>query len=96
MSTKTLVRVRSVEPLDGFRAKVTFTDGTRREVDLAPYLHGPIFESVRRDPTLFRAMRVEYGAVTWPNGADIDPDVLYGELKPAWSETESAGTTTRS
>jgi hypothetical protein len=32
-----------------------------------------------RDPTLFGKVAVdpELGTVRWPNGADLDPDVLY-------------------
>ena len=85
--TWTLVRVQSVEPRDGFTAYVHFTDGSQREINLAPYLQGPIFEPIRNDPLLFRSMRVEGGTIVWPNGADIDPDVLYQGLKPAWAAT---------
>jgi hypothetical protein len=85
-----LVRVRSVEPLDGFRVRLGFEDGTQREQDLAVYLLGPIFEPIRNDPAVFCSVRVEGGTVAWPNGADIDPDVLYYGLKPAWMEGERA------
>jgi hypothetical protein len=67
-----------------------FEDGTQREADLAVYLRGPVFEMIRNDPTMFRSVRVEGGTIAWPNGADIDPDVLYYGLKPAWMEGESA------
>lgn len=80
-----LVRAQTVQPLTDFTVRVTFTDGTSRDIDLAPYLHGPIFEPIRREAGLFRAVRVEFGALTWPNGADIDPDVLYHGGTPAWA-----------
>jgi len=42
---------------------------------------GPVFEPLHEDPQLFRQVRVdeELGTVVWPNGADLDPDVLHGE-----------------
>ena len=90
---KRLVRVKNAVPLEGFRVRLKFTDDTEREVDFEPYLRGPIFQSLRRDPALFRALRVDtrMGTVVWPNGADIDPDVLYHGLTPAWAEDEHAG-----
>lgn len=85
--TGALVRVQSVEPREGFKVNIRFTDGSSREVNLAPYLRGPIFEPIRNDPALFGAMQVEEGTIAWPNGADIDPDVLYYGLTPAWTES---------
>jgi hypothetical protein len=81
-----LVRVRAVEPLEEFRVRLEFEDDTQKEIDLEPYLHGPIFEPVRSDPATFRSMKVEGGTIAWDNGADIDPDVLYYGLTPAWME----------
>ncbi len=81
-----LVRVREVEPLEGFRVRLEFEDGTQKEVDLEPYLRGPIFEAIRRDIRVFRSVKVEGGTIAWDNGADIDPDVLYYDLMPAWME----------
>ena len=80
------VRVQSVEPRDRFRAFIVFDNGTQREVDLEPLLHGPIFESIRNNQTLFRSMEVTGGTIAWENGADIDPDVLYYNLTPAWMD----------
>ena len=84
------VRIRKVEPLEGFKVRVTFENNTQREIDLGSYLRGPIFEPIRNDPTIFRAMKIEGGTIAWDNGADIDPDVLYYNLKPAWMDEAEA------
>jgi hypothetical protein len=81
-----LIRVTAVEPLDGLRVRVLFSNGERRDIDLAPHIgHGPIFEPVRTDATFFRSVFVAGGTVAWPNGADIDPDVLYYGGPPPWA-----------
>lgn len=84
MKDQDLVRVRKVEPLEPFVVRVGFTDGTNREIDLEPFLDGPVFEQVRRDPGFFERVAVdeELGTIVWPNGADIDPDVLHGDFDP--------------
>ncbi len=85
---KKLIRIVSVKPLNDFVVRLKFTDGTEREVDLEPYLRGKVFEKLRNDKTTFRAVKVDerMGTIVWENGADIDPDVLYHGLKPAWME----------
>ena len=85
-----MISVRSVTPLEGFYVLLEFDDGVQKEVDLEPFLRGPIFEPVRQNPEFFRSVRVdeELGTIVWDNGADIDPDVLYGSHVPAWMEEE--------
>lgn len=74
----------SVEPLQGFRLRVRFADGTEGVVSLEDRLFGPMFEPLR-DPELFRQVSIdEFGAPCWPNGADLAPDALYDQVrKPA-------------
>lgn len=57
---------------------VVFEDGAERTIDLEPILTGPIFGALR-DRSLFKQLRLDrdFGALEWPNGADIDPAVLY-------------------
>jgi Protein of unknown function (DUF2442) len=81
--TRPLARVTAVEPLEGFRLRLTFTDGLIREVDLSRDLWGPMAEPLQ-DPAYFRQVEVdpELGTVAWPNGYDLDPDVLHGDHEP--------------
>lgn len=78
-------RVASVEVLEGHRVRLRLTSGSRREVDLGPYLRGPIFDEIRRDAAAFGQVRVDpaLGTLVWPNGADICPDVLIQGRRPA-------------
>ena len=81
-----LVRVKSVEPLENFRVRVIFQNEVQKEIELEKFLRGEIFEPIRNNPEMFRAVKVVGGTIGWDNGADIDPDVLYYDLKPAWME----------
>lgn len=92
MDRSAMVRVKSVRPLEGFKLEVEFTDGTERVIDVDRYLRGPIFEPIRQDRAMFEAVSVDHelGVLVWPNGADIDPDVLYGLHEPAWVDRERA------
>ena len=76
---------RAVEPLDGFVLRLSFYDGTEREVDLEDELWGEVFEPLRENRQLFCqvSVDVELGTIVWPNGADMDPDVLHGDFEPA-------------
>ena len=81
--------IRSVTPLEGFVLRLDFDDGTTRKVALEDELWGPMFEPLRQDPGLFRQVRVdgEPGTIVWPNGADMDPDVLHGDHPSAPDRT---------
>lgn len=85
MSSTPPIRIVAAEPREGFVLWLRFSDGATREVDLADELWGPMFEPLREDPKLFREVQVdeELGTIVWPNGADMDPDVLRGEAEAA-------------
>jgi Protein of unknown function (DUF2442) len=71
-----LLRVCEVKALEGFKLKLTLTDGSIIERVVSHLLVGPIFERIRKDPLVFAEVRAESGTVVWPNGADLCPDVL--------------------
>ena len=39
-------------------------------------LVGAVFAEIRNDEARFKELRVEGGALVWPTGADLCPDVL--------------------
>lgn len=63
-----------------FTLELTFDNGVRGLVDVRPRLHGPMFEPLR-DPALFQQVSVDqFGAICWPNNADLSPDTLYADI----------------
>ncbi|MGI8593509.1 MAG: DUF2442 domain-containing protein [Solirubrobacteraceae bacterium] len=76
--------VKAAVALEPYVVRVLFADGEIRDVDIADMLEGPVFKPLR-DPVVFAQVAVdEYGeTIIWPNGADIDPEVLYGLGEPA-------------
>jgi len=74
-----------------YELALTFSNGTRKRVNIAPLLHGPVFEPLR-DPDFFKKVQVDpmIGTVTWPNEVDIAPEALH-EL-PALPGFDDCGT----
>jgi len=79
----TLARVTAVEYLGARALSVTFSDGLVRELDFADALPG-VLASIDDDEN-FAAVAVDSvaGTVSWPNGIDLDPDVLHGDHQAA-------------
>jgi hypothetical protein len=73
-------RVTGVQTKPGYTLVLTFDDGTCGEVSIADRLFGPVFEPLK-DPNFFALAQVDdFGAVCWPNDADLDPDNLYRKI----------------
>ena len=75
-------RVSAVTVLPGFRLAVTFKDNSKGIVDMSALVCGPeagVFSALR-NPDLFAKAGIELGAVTWPNGADLDPAWMHEEI----------------
>lgn len=68
-----------VRHLGDYRVFLKFDDGISGELDLSTLIKfDGIFEPVR-DESYFAKVAVhpELGTIFWPNGADLDPVVLY-------------------
>lgn len=63
-----------------FVVHLRFADGTDGTVDLGPRVRGRggVFAALQ-DPAYFARVAVDpvAGTIAWPNGVDLDPDVLY-------------------
>ena len=83
ISPKVPWRVAEVEAMSKFRLRVRFNDGTEGEVNMAWFVQSPdagVFVALR-DEVLFRQVRIEWGAVTWPGELDLAPDAMYTAIK---------------
>jgi hypothetical protein len=82
--THELYTVTRFERIAPFTLRVFFDDGTDQTIDFRPLLWGEIFEPLR-DAAFFHQVRVdpESGTLTWPNGADFDPETLHNWPKYA-------------
>ena len=72
-----IVGVRVVGP---YVVELTFADGYIGRVDLGPSIvgRGGVFKALN-DLSVFNQVQVdpESGTIVFPNGVDLDPDVLY-------------------
>ncbi len=78
-----LIRIKQVEPLQGYRLRLTLSNGAVVERDVEKYLIGPVFDAIRTNPTLFAQVRVDHGTVVWPGEIDLCPDVLIEDGSPS-------------
>ena len=68
-----------VKPLKDFHLHLEFEDGVKGDVDIRKLIKFKgVFEPLK-DEAIFTKVKVnpEWGTIFWPNGADLDPDVLY-------------------
>lgn len=68
-------RVRAVNALPGYRLSITCNDGASGIVDMSALVNSADagIYSALKDAQLFQQVGIELGALTWPNGADLDP-----------------------
>ena len=76
-------KVTKVSALPDWRLEVEFSDGTRGVVSIKDRLFGPMFEPLRNADFFVKVSVDEFGAVCWPNGADLAPDALYQAIAGA-------------
>jgi hypothetical protein len=68
-----------VEP--GYRLWVRFADGVEGEVDVSALVGSGMFTPLADESFFATAFIDEFGALGWPNGADLAPDAMHDSLK---------------
>ena len=72
-----------VKPLKNYKLYLRFEDNLEGIIDLQQQIKFTgVFEPLK-NPDYFAQVKVnpELGTIQWPNGADLDPDVLYAALE---------------
>lgn len=75
-------RMRTVTVLPNYCLSVICNDGTAGIVDMSRLISSKqagIFAALK-DEQLFNQVRIELGALTWPNGADFNPEWMHEEI----------------
>lgn len=71
-----MLRVIDVDYIREYELLVTFSDSSRKRVDLKSFLTGEVFGEL-----LDKSKFIQYGltrnTIEWANGADIAPEFLY-------------------
>jgi hypothetical protein len=89
--TSDLIDIHAVEVLHDRVVRLTFETGEIRDLDLAPMLWGPAFETLADDLEFNRvAVDRDSGTISWPNGADLSSYTLYRLSVPAGTPSTSA------
>ena len=84
-------RIKAVTVLPDYRLSVTSNDDTSGIVDMSLLVKSERagMYSELKDEQLFSRVCLELGVLTWPNGADLDPEWVHDEVSgnKSWSVT---------
>jgi hypothetical protein len=79
-----IAHVTAVEVIGDYAVRLTFDDALVRDVDLSHLIGaGPMTEPLS-DPAYFARVFIDPDSrtIAWPNGLDLDADVLHGDYEP--------------
>ncbi|GHV20675.1 hypothetical protein FACS189494_04920 [Spirochaetia bacterium] len=68
--------VNKVKPLHDYKLELTFENNETKIFDVKPYLDTGLFKTLK-DENFFKRVKVSYDTIEWPNGIDLDPEILY-------------------
>jgi len=76
-------RISTLKVLPNWQLSVTFNDGLTGLVDVSELINNddPGIFIALREQSFFMQAYLDYGAVAWPNGADLAPDTMYKAIR---------------
>jgi Protein of unknown function (DUF2442) len=79
-----MIDVVGIKRLGAHRLQISFSDGSVGTRDFADMVarEGEMVRPLK-DAEYFARVFLEDGALTWPNGYDVDPIALHDEMKKA-------------
>ena len=82
ITVQVMIDVIGLQRLGGYRLEIEFSDRSRGIRDFADIVaHEGEMVRPLRDPNYFARVFIEQGALTWPNGYDVDSIALHCEMK---------------
>ena len=79
--------VNKVKALDDYKLEIIFENKEKKIFDVKPYLDTGLFRKLK-DKNLFKKVKVSYDSIEWPEGIDLDPEVLYKRGYALVADTE--------
>lgn len=73
------MKAKNVIPLTGYKLQVEFEDGISGTVDLAKFIQGGIFSSLK-DKELFNKVYTNGYSIAWNDELEIDSLTVYKEI----------------
>ena len=86
-----MIRVMEVEPRDGYRIWLRYSDGASGEVDLSDLVGKGVFRAWE-DRAFFSGVHVSpHGSIAWSDDIEICPDAPHAELAGDTEKAVAAG-----
>lgn len=82
-----LVDIVHVEAREPYKLHLRFADGVAGTIDLERLIRFDGIFAPLTSPEVLAAVRLnaDLGTIVWPNGADLDPAVLYAVVRGDWT-----------
>jgi hypothetical protein len=75
-----MIKVISVDPIEGYKLRIEFSNGRRGVFDVSPYIDRGVFVELK-DKAYFRSVRTAFGGIMWPHEQDFSAETIEHDLQ---------------